>query len=515
MGESHDFITLDWVQSDVEDTLMAAQESIESYLAEPDNKAHLQTCHDRVHQVHGTLQITGLIGGMLLTEQVEALLNSMLNQTVADTDQAHAALAQALVQLPAYMTRVREDGDETPALLLPAINDLRAALGEEALSGSSFFEPDLGEPIGEASDEAVAAFEQEDAANLRKFRQIYQFALTGLLRDESPKTNYARMSNVVVRVQQLTKGTRLSPLWNITAAVIEGLLNESIQHDKALVELLRGVDKAFKLIVEKGAEALNVAAEPALLKGLLYHVAHSAATSPHIQAIRREYQLDGYFLTVNAQANTGLMAGPDKDTLNSVVTALTEELSRIKDTIDLYVRSEVKDNIDLGGLQPSLNQIASTLILLNMEAPRVAIQQQIDALTTHSNELPDDVLLEIAESLLYIEAELLSAVDSVKVGEDDQESMAAYAGSGHDAVIKESLNSLREAKEAIHQYALAPENSALLEQVPSALRAVYGGLSILGYYCAGQPGLRRCSLRRRRLAGSWPGCRTRQHGEIG
>ena len=356
------------------------------------------------------------------------------------------------------MSRVREDGDETPALLLPAINDLRQALGEEALSGSSFFEPDLGEPIAEADAEAIAAFEQEDVANLRKFRQIYQFALTGLLRDESHKTNYARMSNVVVRVQQLTKGTRLSPLWNIAAAVIEGLLNESIQHDKALLELLRGVDKAFKLIVESGAEALNATADPMLLKGLLYHVAHSAATSPHIQAIRREYQLDGYFLTVNAQANTGLMAGPDKDTLNSVVTALTEELSRIKDTIDLYVRSETKGNVDLGGLQPSLNQIASTLILLNMEAPRVALQQQIDALSDHSNELPDEVLLEIAESLLYIEAELLSAVESVKVGED-QESMAAYAGSGHDAVIKESLNNLREAKEAIHQYALAPENS--------------------------------------------------------
>ena len=96
MGESHDFITLDWVQSDVEDTLVAAQESIESYLAEPDNVEHLQTCYDRVHQVHGTLQITGLIGGMLLTEQVEALLNSMLNQTVTDTEQAHLALAQAL-----------------------------------------------------------------------------------------------------------------------------------------------------------------------------------------------------------------------------------------------------------------------------------------------------------------------------------------------------------------------------------------------------------------------------------
>jgi len=369
MGESHDFITLDWVQSDIEDTLAAAQESIEAYLAEPDNIDHVQTCYDRVHQVYGTLQMTGLLGGILLTEQVEILLNSMLNQTITDTDKANMALAQALVQLPAYMTRVRNEGSETPSLLLPAINDLRNALGEEPLSGASFFEPDLGGARPEADAEALARFSDEDAANLRKFRQIYQFALTGLLRDDSLETNYARMSNVVVRVQQITKGTRLSPLWDIGAAVIEGLLNGSIQHDKALVELLRGLDKAFKLIVSDGASALNATPDPALLKGLLYHVARSAATSPHIQAVRQEYKLDGYFLTASEQDNSGLMAGPDKDTLNSVVTALTEELSRIKDTIDLYVRSEIKDNVDLGGLQPSLKQIASTLVMLNMEAP--------------------------------------------------------------------------------------------------------------------------------------------------
>ena len=44
MGESHDFMSLDWVHSDIEDTLVKAQNSLEAYLLDTSVTEELQAC---------------------------------------------------------------------------------------------------------------------------------------------------------------------------------------------------------------------------------------------------------------------------------------------------------------------------------------------------------------------------------------------------------------------------------------------------------------------------------------
>ena len=67
--------------------------------------------------------------------------------TVADRDDACAVLMRGIVQLPDYLERLQGGHKDIPIVLLPLLNDLRAARGEKGLSESVLFSPDLSRPL--------------------------------------------------------------------------------------------------------------------------------------------------------------------------------------------------------------------------------------------------------------------------------------------------------------------------------------------------------------------------------
>lgn len=479
MGESHDFMNLDWVQADIEKSLQQAQESLEAYL-EDAVSMHLESSYDAVHQVHGSLQMAGIPGAVMLAEQVEALLKAMLNNEISEHDEACNALAQALVYLPAYLNRVRNDEQDSPALLHTVVNDVLRVLGKEPIDELLLFNPDIGEPRERASAEVKTRFDAVPQAELRKLRQVYQFALIGLIRKEDTRVNTARLSNVSARLQQVCQDAPINQLWEVATAFIESLLVDGTELNSKTLDVLRSLEREIKEFIRAGVFALDRQAHPELMKQMLYYVAKSSQSGPHIQSIHQAYGLDRYELGDAYAKKVSLLAGPDPETFRMVATALTEELERIKDSIDLYVRSSEKSSESLDGLMPGLKQISSTLVMLNLEAPRVVVQEQIDSLGDKLDsgaELPDTLLLQAAEALLFVEAELESLTGRVQGV--DQGIPNALVGAAAEVVVAESLSSLRKAKDSIHEFLASNEDFNLLESVPNTLRSAYGGLAML------------------------------------
>ncbi|MEP0002496.1 Hpt domain-containing protein, partial [Marinobacter sp.] len=143
MGNHHDSIALDWVRGEIQDTLTQGQHALEAYVENRDDTARLRFCLNYLHQVHGTLQMVELYGAALLTEEMEKLTQAVLNETVTSVDDAVDVLMQAILQLPQYLEHLTSSKDDFPMVLLPLLNDLRAARGESLLSDTSLFKPDL------------------------------------------------------------------------------------------------------------------------------------------------------------------------------------------------------------------------------------------------------------------------------------------------------------------------------------------------------------------------------------
>ena len=117
----------------------------------------------------------------------------MKSRRDVQTDDGIEALSRAAVQLPAYVERIRDGGRDVPLVLLPLLNDLRAARGRPLLSESTLLLLNIApgavgaaargsRPRVPAPARPVAAGEPpEDAAALAKvLRPRFQLALLGL-----------------------------------------------------------------------------------------------------------------------------------------------------------------------------------------------------------------------------------------------------------------------------------------------------------------------------------------------
>src|SRR5579859_5288724 len=138
-----DFTTPQWVKPELDETLALAREALESYVDSPSNRDAMRSCADSLHQVQGTLRMVELYGAAMVTEEMETLAISLLEDHVAQREEAYAALMRGLMQLPDYLERLSGGHRDVPVVLLPLLNDLRSSRGQQALHESALFTPDL------------------------------------------------------------------------------------------------------------------------------------------------------------------------------------------------------------------------------------------------------------------------------------------------------------------------------------------------------------------------------------
>ncbi|MEP1584646.1 MAG: Hpt domain-containing protein, partial [Marinobacter sp.] len=492
MGNHHDSIALDWVRGEIQDTLTQGQHALEAYVENRDDTARLRFCLNYLHQVHGTLQMVELYGAALLTEEMEKLTQAVLNETVTSVDDAVDVLMQAILQLPQYLEHLTSSKDDFPMVLLPLLNDLRAARGESLLSDTSLFKPDLSPSRATAAANVSQRLQDPKVlGHIRKLRQMYQFALAGVVREADLDAHFDYMQKVIQRLIRLCQKTPRGELWKAAGAFVETLQQHANPVNTAVKSLLRELDAEIRRLTDEHVDILQQAVPEALLKHLLYYVARARdLDTPHVKELRDSYQLDQALPSDDdVDAAKSRVSGPGRDAIHSVVSALNEELAKRKDQLDLFVRSELRQNDELEELLPGLRQVANTLAVLGLGIPRKVITEQIELvekLANQSDSVDDGTLMDIAGALLYVEASL-AGLDGDRQSEsdvtgDDTQTInlgSRELGEASSALLRESRNTLEQVKTAIVNFIASQWETGEIEHVPGLLHSIRGGLSLI------------------------------------
>ncbi|MGV8918544.1 MAG: Hpt domain-containing protein [Pseudomonas sp.] len=484
MADRHDYVALEWLKGEIAETLKQARQALEAFVAYPQEPAAMVECLGCVHQVHGSLQMIEFYGAALLAEEIEQLALALQQGRVSQTSEAVYLLMQAMVQLPIYLDRIHTARRDLPLVVLPLLNDLRSARGESLLSETSLFTPQL-LSVPELDDAALAELDSPDLGNvLRKLRQMLQTALVGLLREQDVQTNLGYMAKVFDRLEQLCKDAPLGPLWQIASALVETMLEGQFTNSPALRGLLKESDKELKRLLEQGIAGINQPAPDELLKSLLFYIAKSDSQTPHMLSLKEQYGLDEALPdTALVDQERARLAGPDRDAMRSVVGALCEELVRVKERLDGFVRSDRKEVAELSSLLPPLRQIADTLAVLGFGQPRkVIIDQQavVQGLAQGQREADDAALMDVAGALLYVEATLAGMVGTVEpVSAQSSHLPTTDLSQIHQLVIKEARIGLQQAKDMIIDYIDGPWNRQRLTPLPALLVQVRGALVMI------------------------------------
>ncbi|HEY0179178.1 MAG TPA: Hpt domain-containing protein [Dokdonella sp.] len=492
LHEDGDFTALGWIKPALDATLGEARAALEAYVEHPANLEPMRACVAHLHQVQGTLRMVELYGAAMVVENMERLAEALVDDAVKQREEAYSVLMRGMVQLPDYLERLQSGHKDIPIVLLPLLNDLRACRGENLLTESALFAPDLG---AELPDGAAGSAQPLPAAELRaqalRLRLGFQAALLKWFRDErGGDAHLRRLVDVLDRLRAISHGDEARRLWWIAAGVVEAVERGALEAGVSVKLLFGRVDREIHRFAGGGEAEFASAPPRELVKNLLYYVAHASDGGPRTDEIRRTYRLDTLLPTAaELQHAQGSMTGRNRNLLDTVSAAIKDDLLRVKETLDIFLRSRDSDPAALTGQVEVLDRVADTLGMLGLGMPRRVVGEQrdvVEEMAERRRPVDEGALLDVAGALLYVEASLDDHIERLGAGE------AAEAGTGElelpqaevrkilDALMREAAVNLQQAKHDIVAFVESPWDHTRVEQIPRLLEEITGALRMLG-----------------------------------
>jgi chemosensory pili system protein ChpA (sensor histidine kinase/response regulator) len=476
---SHDYIALEWVKGEIEETLQQAQQALETYVENTEDRTRLKFCLSYLHQVHGTLQMVEFYGAALLAEEMEALAKVLAEGGVANESDVLEVLMQAILQLPSYLEHIKIGRRDLPVVLLPILNELRAARGESLMSETALFSPNIVFPAILTASQLSKFNDPGFVPWLQKLRQMQQTAILHILRGEQEVLAIDYLHKVFSRLHKTLGRTPQGLVWLPALAFVEYLKSEE-KIPKIAKPLLRQIDEQLKKVQNQGVVVLNTPVPDELLKNLLYYIAKSPLDIGAIAAVKVQFDLKS--VLPNEQElkdQSAAFSGPDKKTVGTVVGALIDEITGLKDRFDSLVRDDYDRQETLISLLPMFKQITDTMGMLGLGMPRRVLQEQQSnvARLIEQGGVSDSDLMDTAGALLYVEATLSGMQKEGTLIETRPEDVSI--SDAQKAVLHEARNVLEQVKDSVVEYIAKQWDVNELEEAPHRLRSIEGSINMI------------------------------------
>jgi chemosensory pili system protein ChpA (sensor histidine kinase/response regulator) len=398
-------------------------------------------------------------------------------------------LMRSLLQLPGYLERIEKGEKDNPLILLPLINELRKALKQSLLDESEVFKPkveyqSLSKPLSEISNQKNKNYFQE---NVKKLRIHFQRGLTDVLRGKKVRDGLAKIHNVLIRLEALTEGESLALLWWVADGFIFAIAENGLYKKQKTHQLLSLIDKQIKPLAEKGEEALSNQIPKELLSKLLFFIANSTSKSTRILNLKEEFNLDALSPSAQLTEQQNKLKKPDSHAMLDVLNEISEEIQKVKDSLDLFVRSKIKDHLQVEAIIQPLTMIKDTLTLLEMPIPRDVIEKQLITIkkTLSQSNLPNDqMIMDLAGALLFVESNLSNIDDQLEYKKTNN-TIESITHSKHqvcdasEVLIRVARKNIQLIKEALINYIASLFKSEKLDKIPAILNEVLGALKII------------------------------------
>ena len=461
----------------------------------PIRRALLEKCADQLHSAHGVLRLVEVYGAALLAEEMEHVTRYLLS---AGNDQKRQidgldALMRAMVQLPTYLERVLSGGRDLALVLLPLLNDLRSVRGSPLLSEGTLLLLNL-KSDQPAQPQAPRPGEQLSVAQwARRLRPRFQLGLLGYIRGERTVQNLEVLAKVAEKLEQVATTQPVFQLWWVVGAILEALRANGLEGSATLKRLLGQADRQIKTLYELG-EARYCEDPPIdLLNNLLYYVARASTSGGRIAAVRASFKLSELLpVDDSIEQERESLSAPSVKLMRTVAAAIKEDLSKVKDVLDIFVRRGGGASDELAPQLELLKKISDTLGVLGLGELRQRVQQEIGELAeivTDGKTPPEEALVRVAGVLLSVEDSLDDQL--VRLDPADRRRMPAASAPGDqdvefrqvsEAVLRECIVNLARIKEAVSLAVQKPADFSPqgLDNVPQLLRGITAGLLMLG-----------------------------------
>lgn len=488
---AHAISSIDLVKTEIDATILLAETSLANFIDNRDDGEVLQNCIDCLNQLRGIFTLIEVRACVLLCQEAVSLANEVPVGAGEDKNALLSSLSKAIFTLRRYGDYYARSKRDIPELLLPAINELRQAQGEQLLPESHFFDlalpnsSDLACHCGADAEQRLDNFDH----HARRFRHMYQVGLLDLLKDRNQTIAFNLIARASLGAARLCAGQALAELWVVSKIVAEAMNAQKMLITPPRKRLFMGLERYLRNLVKEGAEVAEQAAPKALIKELLYLLSLSDDKAEQSELAIKTYQIPALELDdASLQAEAKRLFGPGPDALRSLSQALSEELNSVKEKLDVMDRNADPDPEDLAVIAERLAQVNGTLKMLDLPqttALSEALQGRIASWQVALGSLPDSDMMALADGILMLESSLKhfeSTGLELDLGDSTQTLMrqsSSYLAEAMIVVADEAKTALVLAKRAISAFIDSEGDKMHLANVVAVLHSVGGAMAMI------------------------------------
>ena len=468
-------ITLGWVSNEINNSLVQAKQYLEAYQEHGDSD-DLEACWSQMHHLRNTLIVINLHGASMLTDELEAVLKFLLKRNISGKEEdILQAIFGGILSLQDYLERIEKGAPDVPVILLPVLNELRASRQKHLLSESAFFSPRLKEMIVR---ELAQPFEED--GELRRYlvenRSRFHLSLLKWFQNSDASAGLSVIREILDGAAGLAERP-VSRLFTLGAQLASMVWSNPGESSIATKLIVGHIDAIFRTVITSGESGLRENFPVERLRNMLFYIGQSESNSPGILKLKEEYSLDAELAGKQSHI-------PSPATVEAVRGALASDITELKDVLDIYNRSMVKDNSILKTIVPRLRQVGDTVGMLGLGNQRQVLLEHanvINGCLTNDAEIENGFLEKLANDLLGVESAL---PDLFYFKPTEESSASAKLVSDADLqqytteTMSESLTEVAKVKDLIIK-SLGDEEQQTLIEVPLLLRRLAGVMRML------------------------------------
>ncbi len=490
-NEAFNIASLKMVHDELLATIEQSAVRLEQFAADRDNGELLQNCIDGIKQIRGILNVIQLKGVDILADELLEHINNITLGNDPTTDKRLELLTAAFFMLPRYLEFCLQTTRSMALLLIPQINELRQARRMATLPESYYFEfTPL--KVNRPAAAPQVPLQENIATVVRRLRHMYQAGLLKVLQGNQIKASFAIMCRALERLESVCGATPLGNFWWLTQATLTAISEEGLRITKSRKMLLSSIDREIKRLQFEGREIFNREPGAAMVKELLYLLALSKSATEKSRKVVSAYGLRPLGYTdKELEREMEFLRGPSVNTINSMVSVLTDELYSTKNILERAAQGGTELLIETPELVDTLKKVADILAVVGLVTPSGALKQEIEKIhrwQTAGVQIDANELLGVADTLLYVESsiaglarsnlsdEKLAQINALSRDDIMSNNQIAEA---EKLVIDEVESGIGMVKRALSSFSESNYDKAHIANIASTLDSVRGGLFVL------------------------------------
>jgi hypothetical protein len=483
--------SIELVKPEIENTILQAEKSLERFQENRDSGEDLQNCIDYLNQLRGIFVLVEVKGCVLLCQETVNLANEVPVGASDDKNSLLTNLSNAIFILRRYTEYFCQYKTDYPELLLPIINELRDARKSKLYPDSHFFDLTPNQYFDSCTllDAADQTKLEDFVHHAKRFRHMYQVGLLDLLRERNTEISLRLINRASRGCVRLCYGMAMAEFWALVSILSEVCLSESININDQRKRLFMKIEKFLREMALNGAIVLEKSAPDSIRKELLYLIALSGSKAERIQNLLAGFSITPFdFTELDLLRESRRLFGPGADVLKSLSNALQEELTQLKEKLDILERHGDPQAEDISFIASVFERLSSTLSMLDLPKISSVCDQQVKRVSlwvAQEKEVTDVELMQVADVVLNIEQAIKCFEETgiqadIDTNQHDGGEQGPFLIEAILVVIEEAKSGLSLVKRSISSYIDSQGDKLHLANVSQVLLGIKGAMAMIG-----------------------------------